>query len=299
MATPASQHSSPLDEIPEHIYRRNFAAGIVHGTFLQASTAFSHIQTVLPSFLATLTPSTVAVGLLATLFGLGSVLPQLFTAYRIQDRAYEKNYLLWIITIRWVAWAIIAGVTLRYAADEPLLVLWVVLGFYVVFAIAGGVGTVVYADVFAKAIPTRKRGWFTGWKQLIGYAFAIGAGAIVAWILDNQDRFPYPSNYALIFAMASGGLLVAFSGFAMISEPAGTADRLTKNLGEMLRASMRLARDNPNFRRLLVGNGMTASMLSIAPFFTVVALGEFGVSEATVGLYLSTQMAGAAASNLL
>jgi MFS family permease len=39
-------------------------------------------------------------------------------------------------------------------------------------------------------------------------------------------------------------------------------------------------------------------MLSIAPFFTVAALG-MGVSEATVGLYLSTQMAGAAASNLL
>ncbi len=215
----------------------------------------------LPSFLATLTPSTVAVGLLATLFGLGTVLPQLLTAYRIEDRAYEKKHLLWIITVRWVSWAIIAGVTARYAADRPLLVLWVVLGFYVVFAIAGGVGTVVYADVFAKAIPTQRRGWFTGWKQLLGFVLAIGAGAVVAWILDNQERFPYP-------------------------------------IREMLRASMQLARDNPNFRRLLVGNGLTAAMLSIAPFFTVAAPG-MGVSEATVGLYLSTQMAGAAASNLL
>jgi hypothetical protein len=113
---------------------------------------------------------------------------------------------------------------------------------------------------------------------------------VVAWILDNQERFPYPSNYALIFALASAGLLIAFSGFAMIQEPPGTAERRTKSLGEMLRASMQLARDNPNFRRLLVGNGLTAAMLSIAPFFTVAALG-MGVSEATVGLYLSTQMA--------
>ncbi len=299
MSDPGTQSSPDLfEEIPKNVYRRNFAAGLVHGTFLQASTAFSHIQTVLPSFLATLTPSTVAVGLLATLYGLGSVLPQLFTAHRIEDRAYEKKYLLWIITIRWVSWAIIAGVTARYAADQPLLVLWVVLGFYVVFALAGGVGTVVYADVFAKAIPTRRRGWFAGWKQLLGFVLAIGAGAVVAWILDNQERFPYPSNYALIFALASGGLLIAFSGFAMIQEPPGSAERRTKNLREMLRASMRLANDNPNFRRLLVGNGLTAAMLSIAPFFTVAAL-SMGVPEATIGLYLSTQMAGAAVFNVL
>jgi hypothetical protein len=41
-------------------YHRNFAGGLIHGVFFQLSEAFSNINTVLPSFIATLTASTVA-----------------------------------------------------------------------------------------------------------------------------------------------------------------------------------------------------------------------------------------------
>ena len=41
----------------ERFYRRNFAAGLVHGVFFQASAAFGSIHTVLPAFVATLTGS--------------------------------------------------------------------------------------------------------------------------------------------------------------------------------------------------------------------------------------------------
>ena len=296
---PDTPIADPVGGTPRRLYRRNFSAGLIHGVFFQAADAFSNINTVLPAFVATLTASTIAVGLMAAVQGIGEVLPQMFTAYRIEDRPYQKPILLWIITLRWVSWAFIAVVTVLFALEDPLLVLALLIGLFSAFSLAGGVGTVVYADVFAKAIPARRRGRFTGLKQLLGYGAAIAAGWIVAWILSQPARFPYPTNYALIFGLASVALLVAFVGFAMIKEPPGSSERRSHDLATMLRTSWRLARINPNFRRLLIGRGLTQARLFVAPFFALYAVTDVGVASAAVGLYLVAQMTGAAVSNLL
>jgi len=49
----------------QRYFRRSFFAGLVHGVFMQTAAAFGSIHTVLPAFVALLTPSTVAVGLMA------------------------------------------------------------------------------------------------------------------------------------------------------------------------------------------------------------------------------------------
>jgi hypothetical protein len=183
-----------------------------------------------------------------------------------------------------LSWAFIAVVTVLFALEDPLLVLALLIGLFSAFSLAGGVGTVVYTDVFAKAIPVRRRGQFTGLKQLLGYGAAIAAGWIVAWILSQPDRFPYPTNYALIFGLASAALLVAFVGFALIKEPPGLAERRSRDLATMLRTSWRLTRINPNFRRLLIGRGLTQAMLFVAPFFALYAVTDVGVASAAVGL---------------
>ena len=145
-------------------YHRNFAGGLIHGVFFQLFEAFSNINTVLPSFIATLTASTVAIGVLVVAQQLGQIVPQLFTAHFVEARRYEKPILMWIITLRYVSWALIAVVTALFALDRPELVLFLLVALFASFSMAGGVGAVVYADVFAKAIPTERRGKFIGWK---------------------------------------------------------------------------------------------------------------------------------------
>ncbi len=285
--------------IPPSEYRRNFLAGLVHGVFFQASNAFSSVNTVLPAFLSTLTASSVAVGILAAAQRVGQVLPQLFTAYLIEDRPRKKPWLLAIITFRWISWAAIALLTLWLAADRPTLVLIVLLSLFGAFSIAGGMGTVIYADVFAKAIPTRRRGRFVGWRQLLGFSLAIGAGGVVAGILGDPARFPYPTNYAVIFGLAAVTLLVAFVGFALIEEPPSRTARRSPSLRALLERSVHLTRINANFRRLLISRGATESVVAIAPFFVVFALRDLGIGGAAIGGYLAAQMAGAAGSNLL
>ncbi len=85
---PDTPVADPVGGTARRLYRRNFSAGLIHGVFFQAADAFSNINTVLPAFVATLTASTIAVGLMAAVQGIGEVLPQMFTAYRIEDRPY-------------------------------------------------------------------------------------------------------------------------------------------------------------------------------------------------------------------
>jgi MFS family permease len=283
----------------ERYYRRNFAAGLVHGVFFQAAAAFGSIHTVLPSFVALLTSSTIAVGLMAAIEGFGEIVPQMFTAYLIEDRPRKKPYLLAIITVRWVSWAVLAFLTYHYGTSRPELVLVVLVALFGLFSVAGGMGIVVYADVFSKAIPAQRRGRFVGLRQLVGYLMAIGAGYVVKFILDAPDRFPFPSNYALIFSLSAALLLVAFTGFALIREPVYPVQRTSSSLSELLRRAVVLARENANFRRLLAARALTATVLALAPFYVVYAQTMAGVELGMVGLYLSAQMAGAALSNLL
>lgn len=285
--------------VPEDDYRRNFTGGLIHGVFFQLSEAFSNINTVLPAFIATLTASTVIIGLMVVAQQIGEVVPQLFTAYHVEARRHEKPILMWIITMRWVSWGLLALVTALFALDKPDLVLILLVTLFASFSLAGGVGSVVYADVFAKAIPTERRGRFIGWKQLVGYTLAIGAGWIVAWILSDTERIPYPINFAIIFALAAGFLLVAFGGIAIVKEPPSSHDRHTESFRDSLRRAVHLTTVNRNFRRLITARGLTAIMVLSAPFFVLFALDDIGVPQASVGLYLAAQMTGAALSNLL
>jgi len=280
-------------------YKRNFMAGLIHGTFFQMSTAFGSIHIVLPAFITLLTPSTLAVGLMAAIQQIGEIVPQLFTAYLLEDKPRKKRYLLGVITLRWLSWALLAWLTYQYGLTRPGLVLIVLVSLFGLFSISGGMGTVLYADIFARAIPAQRRGRFTGARQMFGFALAILAGWIVKLILDNEPAFPFPTNYSLIFGLSAASLAIAFTGFALIREPVYPVQRKTKSLGAMLRQAIVLVKINPNFRRFLVSRAILGLAIGLAPFYVVHARSKLEISAGTIGLFLSFQMAGAALSNLL
>jgi len=297
--------STPVPEITKfeqesaRYYRRNFVAGLVHGIFFQMSAAFGSIHTVLPAFVTLLTTSTLAIGLMAAIQGFGEIVPQLFTAYLIEGKPRTKKYLLGIITVRWVSWGLLAWLTYRYGLTRPELVLTVLIVLFGLFSLAGGMGTVVYADIFARAIPAERRGRFTGARQIGGFGLAILAGYIVKLILDNEAAFPFPANYSLIFLLSTISLAVAFTGFALIKEPVYPIHRHNESLKIMLRRALGLVKINPNFRKLLLSRAIIGVGVALAPFYVVHARQTVASSAGVVGLFLSAQMAGAAVSNVL
>ncbi len=288
-----------LDEAMPPFYRRNFAAGLIHGIFFQASDAFANIHTILPSLVALLTPFAGFVGLMATLQGFSQVIPQFYTAHLIANKARRKPWLLAIISLRFVSLGVLAWLIFQFGANRPQLVLWALIGLFGLFSFIGGMGTVIYADIFARAIPARRRGRFAGAKQLLGYGLAIGSGYVVKWILSQPDRFPFPLNYTLIIGFSAAALVIALTGFAMIREPQVTQLRQPPAFRHTMQTARQLLRSSNNLQRLLINRAFLTLGLTVAPFFVVYARQYLNIPPATVGIYLSLQMAGAAASNVL
>lgn len=288
-----------FEEEVRRYYRRNFIAGLVHGVFFRASAALVDTNTVLPAFISTLTGSEVAVGMIAAFIGLGQVLPELFAAYWVEGKPRKKPILLGVITVRWISWVLLAWLTYRYALRNPGLVL-VAFGVLVLtFSLAGGIGTVVYADIFARAIPTERRGRFIGTRNMLGFALAIASGVVVKSILQDQARFPFPVNYTVLFLLSGVMLGIAFTGFALIKEPVYPIQRPAHSWSHMMSRARTLLASSREFRRLLTAQALLLSGLALAPFFVVYARQVLQVPAGMVGVFLSTQMIGAAVSNLL
>ena len=285
-------------EIARH-YNRNFLAGLLHGIFFQMSAAFGSIHTVLPAFVILLTPSTAAVGLMAAVQGVGGIIPQIFTAYLFEDKPRKKIYLLGAIVTRALSWFFLAWLTYAYGLTYPTLILAVLITLFGIFSLAGGVGTIAYADIFGRAIPADRRGRFAGARQIGGFALAILAGWIVKLILADGTRFPFPANYSLIFLLSAITLSIAFIGFAMIREPVYPVTRQSESFSEMMHHAKILIRKNANFQRLLLSQAILSVGIGLAPFFVVHAKSVLDLSAGTIGIFLSAQMAGAALSNVL
>ena len=290
---------SAFQETVERYYRRNFIAGLVHGVFFRVSAALVDTNTVLPAFISALTGSEVAVGMIASFIGLGGVLPELFAAYWVEGRPRKKPILLGVITIRWISWVVLAWLTYAYGLTHPTLVLTAFAVLVLTFSLAGGVGSVVYGDIFARAIPAERRGRFAAWKNLLGFALAIAAGMVVKRILQDEVHFPFPKNYALLFGLSGVTLGIAFTGFAMIREPVYPIQRPVASLREMFSRSRALLQSSRDFQYLLVAQALFVIGAALAPFYVVYARQELHVPAGMVGVFLSAQMIGAALSNLV
>jgi MFS family permease len=291
--------SSPApQQLPPH-YRRNFTAGLIHGIFFQASAALSSIHTVLPSLVAALTPAASAVGLMATLQSIGQVIPQLYTAYIVDGLKRRKPLLLGVIAFRFISFGLLAWMVYTYGLSNPTLVLIALLTLFGAFSFLGGMGSVVYADIFARAIPARRRGRFSGAKQLFGYALAVLAGYFVKWVLGNPQQFPFPTNFAIILGASAVMLAIALTGFALIKEPPVPERRVLKHRNAIWSTAVMLFKSSRSLQWLLVVQSLIMLNLAIAPFFVVHAKQDLGIPLGTVGIYLALQMGGAAISNFL
>ena len=68
----------------ERNYRHNFTVNIIDATAFWFGASFIATRTILPVYVANLTDSELAIGLLATIVSTGWMLPQLFTANWVQ-----------------------------------------------------------------------------------------------------------------------------------------------------------------------------------------------------------------------
>lgn len=272
----------------EKIIRKNTIICVLDGSSFNLGSAFIEANTVLPTFVSTLTNSPVLVGMVSAIRSLGYLLPQMFVAAHIERLPERKPFMMK------------AGVAMRLAAalfvlsafaarSNPALALASFFVFLTVLSFGDGFGSLPWMDIVARTIPSDRRGRLFGTMQFLGGSSAFLAGFVIQRILKE---YPWPQNYAYLFALGAFFLSLSLFFVGFLYEPRSQTTSASGSIRDLLKMLPELLRQDRVLRGVLLVRVLVGSIYLSAPFYTVFALNKLGFSTSTTGLFVSAQMLG-------
>lgn len=268
-----------------------------HGAFLALTMAMIEPNTVLPALLSELTDSTAVFGFAySILLGAPLAFNLLFSRWQ-QDAPKKKPFLLVGIITRALTFVSLAAVTFYSGALGPDGTLVLFLFFILLFSLSGGFAGIAYTDLIGRTIPSEERPALFAWRQVAGGVAGL-AGAVVVGMLFARPDLGYPSNYAIALLIGAGGLLVGAGGFLFLAEPDSPQVAVPERHQPILHRVGAILKGDPQFRRFLVLENVTALSLMVLPFYMVFVRQSFAEASTLLGLYVFAQTAGALVSNL-
>lgn len=280
----------------------NFAMGLIHGMFFTGGQAFGNPNTILPVFLNYFTNSKMLIGFSSTIMGslggIGSVLPQLFVASRLETKVHKRPLLRIAITIRALCWGLLSLITYLFAVSNPNLVLFSLFLLLTVFTFMGGVAAIPFYDIWGKAIPSTLRGRFFGYRQLLGGILAIGSGFIAKYILADKNIL-FPRNFSFLFFLAFIFMSISYLGLGSVKEPVEEVHKTHLSFQEFLKKAFRILKSDSNYKKFLLVEILIGTSALALPFYVLYAKDVLKVRLEMVGIFLAAQMLGSALSNFL
>lgn len=277
-------------------YRWNFLAFVVDYVFFGIAISFVRPASVLPAFVRQFTASAPVIGLVSTVWNGFWLLPQVVSARWINDKPRKKPYLMAGMSGRVAFWIVALGLWLGLGRNPnaTLVLLFVCLA---LFTLTDGLASVAWFDMLARAIPVKRRGRLMGTAQIISGLAGLGVGWTISRILESA-RFPFPSDYALIFTLAGVAFIPSAIALTLLREP-----RMEKN-GDGSDTThpngwfTPLVRD-PSFRRLMTCRVLVGMISLATPFYVVHATDVLSLSQGVVGSFVAAQQAAGVASGAL
>ncbi|RMH63097.1 MAG: MFS transporter [Calditrichaeota bacterium] len=278
--------------------KRNMLAGVWHGTFVKFGTAFSQENSVLPSFIYSLTGSQLLVGLLSTIQRIGVVVPQIFLAHFLSRRPCKKKYLVFAIFTRASVWFFM-GLAVWFLADTaPELTTFLAFVLLTAFFAAGSLGQLVYSYLLSSTVSPPRRGRFFGWINLTGGLAGIAAGYLSRGILATADNGTL-HTYGILFLVTATGLAVAGLGFIFMKEQRPENFKPAPAFRAYFKDALKVVGHNRLFRHVLVVSVLNASVFLILPFFVVLARQQLHVRDADIGFFVMMQVGGEMAGGMM
>jgi MFS family permease len=275
--------------------RQAYRLGIANGVLFNIGVAFVDPGTVLPVFVARVSQSDLAVGLLSAIANGGWFLPQLLGASYVQSRPYKRPMYVFTTCLRVGAWVLAVPLTFFLAQSHPVAALAGFLLCYSLDAFGGGLAGPAFLDIVAKTVAPNRLGAFFANRAFWGGLGAIAAAMIVRVILSERGP-QFPANYCALFALALVMFLPGWFAFMMIKEPAGRVTE-AQPLITFLRGAPDVIRLNREYRLLLIARLLLGAVSLAFPFFIIYCRRQLGIPESAVGTYLAIQMAGSVVAN--
>ena len=268
--------------------RRTFRINIADLALFWGGDAFASAAIVLPAFVSQLTDSTLAVGLVATLYNLGIVVPQIVSAAYVRGMRRKKWFAIAGYGVQRLSLFALALAAMLFG-DSPSILLPAFFAIFLVGCVGVGIGIPAHQDVIAKIVPVTARGRLRGIGIFLASLIGIGSGLAARSILEGR---PFPDGFVICFLLA--GLLGTCS-LAVVSfnrEPAGEVARGGPSFVDYLRELPGIVAADRNFRRFLYSRLLVSLSALALSFLPVFALGQFRLATHEMGSMTAALMAG-------
>jgi MFS family permease len=276
-------------------YRWNFTVNLLDGASFWFGLSFVSAATIIPLFISKLTDSTLAIGLAAVVAEGGWYLPQLFTANLVERLPRKKPIIvnLGLFLERFPMFLLVAA---AFVAGKSLsLALIIFFIGYISHGLGAGLVATSWQDLIARCFPVERRGRFLGITMFVG----AGAGAISAGFSARVlDNYPFPTNFVIIFAIATIAIHVSWFFLALTREPVQKVTMPRQNTREYWAGLRTILKADHNFRHFLVARLLLAAGNMGLGFVTVAAIQRWEVPDSLVAGYTAAYLIGQTIGNL-
>ncbi len=294
MAEVAVAH--PGEQLTEKDGRWNFAVNLWDEIFIFFAISLVSRETVLPVLVSQLTDSKLAIGLIPAIFSLGMYLPQLLVANFSERLQYKKPFVLLVSGVgERGAFLLMALAIWGFAAHSSTLTLGLFYGLWALNAISIGIAMPAWFDMIAKVIPLQRRGLLFGLGRGGGALLGVVGALIVGRILTTVA---WPNNFALIFAVAFGLMIISWGGLALTREPPSLTRKARLSFRDYVRRLPAIFRRDRNYRRFLVSRTIIQLGTLASGFYMVYGIEQFAIDGARVGTLTAILVGSSAVTNL-
>ncbi len=274
--------------LTKKISTHNFKSFLWHATFLAFAKNFMDVDTIIPSMIVEAGGGAMHIGILTAIMMGGSSLTQLFFAPFVSNKTYKKKYLLFGINTRVFALLGLGVLLFLLKGEQHNYVLWLVFFFITTFSLAGAFTNISYVDILGKSVNQDKRKTFFSTVQIAGGIVVLFSAFFAKKILVWKE---FPMNYAFMFFIGAGFLLIATAGFWNIKEVVPSKLKISglKAFFKVLKTELKQNKKLSYFLGYINTQGIAISFL---PFIILYAKETFNTQSSDTGIFLIYKIIG-------
>ena len=275
------------------LHRRNYILGIVNGILVEVGNRLGDAQTVLPLLLLHLTGMTWTVGMVQAIILLVPAVPAILGSRWVDTAEHKLPIFKLFSVIRFSALSGMAAAVLLgsyFGLSGPLIAALLLVCFAVWYA-AQAVSTQAFTDIVAKSTPTTKRGSFWMWRQTGGLFLVLTVSVpLIRYMVGADSPAKFPVNYGILLGLSALVLGVSWIAYSMVHEPPSKPAQHRLTLRQHVTRGLRLWRHDPRYRRMMRVLLLLMSTGAIAPFFTAMAVKQWGMPDTVAAVFISVQI---------
>jgi MFS family permease len=253
------------------------------------------VDTIIPAMLVEAGGSAFHIGLMTAIMLGGSSFTQLFFAPYLSNKTYKKKHLLLGINTRIFSLLGLGVLLFLLKGEKTGYVLWLAFLFIALFSLAGAFANISYTDILGKSVNQNKRKTFFSSLQIISGIIVLLAAFLVKKVLVWKA---FPVNYAMMFFIGGGLLLIAAGGFWSIRETLPSALKIAglKGFAKVMKTELRQNKKLVYFLGFINTQGIAVSFL---PFIILYAKETFQTQSNDTGVFLIFKIIGIVFVSLL